>query len=182
MPTDNIQPRFESDANIMPMMEKMVMQILKKNNLLVGNKTFGVIEDIINQTTLLVYLQQSNTSEIVKCSPKVRYNLGDRVLVEYINNNPHDRFVTGLIGGGNAIDAIDYDMLPDEPVEIVRDSNGRAYLFIYGYNKPTTTWTQELIRNPETGKVEQVIYTYPDGFVMIRTLIRDEEDRLKKYE
>ena len=174
-------PQFQADANVMPMTEKMIMQILQKNNLLTGNKTFGVVEEVINKTTLLVYMQHSNTSEIVKCSPHVPFHLGDRVLVEYINNNPHDRFVLGVIKGGYDIDQIDYNLLPDEPVQIIRDDNGRAYKFIYGYNNPRTTWEQELIRNDE-GKVEQVVHYYPDGFVLIRTLIRDAQGRLRRYE
>ena len=46
---------FKSDANVMPMMEKMIMQVLKKNDMLTGNKTFGVVEEVINKTTLTVY-------------------------------------------------------------------------------------------------------------------------------
>lgn len=180
--SQNQIPRFQSDANIMPMMEKMIMQILHKNNILTGNKTFGIVEEIINKSTLLVFLQHSNTSELVNCSPNVFFHIGDRVLVEYINNNPHDRFVLGLIGGGNEIDPIDYANLPDEPIEIIRDTNGKIYKFIYGYDKPTTTWTQELIRNTSTGIVEQIIYTYPDDFILIRTLIRDITGKLQKYE
>ena len=65
---------FKSDANVMPMMEKMIMQVLKKNDMLTGNKTFGVVEEVINKTTLTVYLQQSNSSELVKCAPNVEYN------------------------------------------------------------------------------------------------------------
>ena len=177
-----MKSNFQGNANIMPMMEKMIMQILQKNGILQGNKTFGIVEEIINKHTLLVYLEHSNISETVKCSPHIPWHIGDRVLVEYINNNPHDRFVLGLIGGGEDIEMIDYANLPDEPVEIIRNADGQAYKFIYAYDQPTKTWTQELVRDVDTGKVTQVIHSYPDGFVMIRTLIRDSEDRLVKYE
>lgn len=173
-------PGFKSDANIMAMVEKMVIQILKKNNLLTGNKTFGVVEEVLNKSTLMVHLQHSNTSEIVNCSPNVTFHIGDRVLVEYINNSPHDRFVLGLVSGGSEIH-VDYDNLPKEPVEIIQDNSGRPYKFIYGYDKPKKTWIQELIRNDD-GRVEQVLHIYPDGFILLRTLVRDSHGKLEKYE
>ena len=168
--------QFKTNANASAMVEKAVMQILQKNNLLVGNKTFGVVEEIINNTTL-----QSNTSEIVNCSPKVEYHKGDRVLVEYINNNPHDMFVIALVGGGYEIDQIDYSELPTEPVKIVYNEHGKAYKFIYGYDQPRKTWEQELVRNDE-GIVEEIIHYYPDGFVLTRVLIRNDQGRVIKYE
>lgn len=173
---------FSNETNIMVMMEKVVMQVLKKNGLLTGNKVFGVVEEVINDSTLRVYLQQSMESKVVKCSPKAEFNLGDRVLVEYINNNPHDMFVMALIKGGYGIEPIDYDSLPTEPVEIVRNSAGKAFKFIYAYNQPTKTWTQELVRNENTGKVDSVIHTYPDGYILERFFIRDENGKLYKYE
>lgn len=157
------------------------MQILEKNDLLTGNKTFGVIEEILNDTTLLVYMQQSGMSEMVNCSPRVEYKLGDFIIIEYINNNPHDRFVMGVIKGGHEIEPIDYAQLPTEPVELIRNANKVAYRFIYGYDNPLTQWEQELVRNAE-GKVSEIIHRYPDGFTLIRNLIRDNDDLLKKYE
>lgn len=173
---------FSNETNIMVMMEKVVMQVLKKNGLLTGNKVFGVIEEVINETTLKVYMQQSMTTELVNCSPKAEFNIGDRVIVEYINNNPHDMFVMALVKGGAKIETIDYDTLPDEPVEIVRNSSGKVYKFIYAYNEPTKTWTQELIRDDETGKVTAVVHEYPDGYILTRYLIRDENEKLYRYE
>lgn len=173
---------FSNETNIMVMMEKVVMQVLKKNGLLTGNKVFGVVEEVINNTTLRVYLQQSMTTELVKCSPKAEFNLGDRVLVEYINNNPHDMFVMALVKGGYGVEPIDYDSLPTEPVEIVRNSDGKAYKFIYAYNQPKLTWTQELVRDEVTGKVTSVIHEYPDGYILTRYIINDENGKLYRYE
>lgn len=172
---------FNPQTEAMKMTEKVFMQLLKKNNLLVGNKTFGVVREVLNTTTLLIHFEHSGTNEIVNCSPHIPFKLGDRVIVEYINSNPHDRFVLALIGGGYEIDVIDYDALPTEPVKIIRDDNGKAYKFIYAYDRPTKEWSQELIRNDE-GKVVQVIYAYPDGFILIRTLFRDEDGKLERYE
>ena len=174
--------QFQADANIMPMMEKVVMQILSKNGLLTGNKTFGVVEEVLNHSTLMVVMQQSGVSEVVNCSPSVTYNLGDRVLIEYINNNPHDRLALGVLKGGSEVEQMDYSLLPEEPVEIIRDEDGKAVKFIYGYDDSATTWTQELVRNEDGSRLESVIYTYPDGFIEIRKLIRGEEDKLEKYE
>ena len=195
---------IQQDIAIMDMLEKSVMQILKKNKMLQGNKTFGVIEQILSNKALMVEMTQTNAVEMVRCSPNVGFKLGDRVLVEYINNNPHDRFVVAVISGGIEVDGhrqgqdgekgedgkdaeggecdCDYEFLPYEPVEIIRnDDDGKAYLFIYGYDNPDTTWEQELIRNSD-GKVEDIIHRYPNDIILIRTLYRNDDGKVFKYE
>ena len=182
---------IQQDIAIMDILEKSVMQILKKNKMLQGNKTFGVVTEIVNDKALMVDMTQTNSIEMVRCSPSVKFTLGDRVLVEYINNNPHDRFVVAIISGsvdvnGNVnvcdCEPFDYEFLPYEPVEIIRDTDtNKAYLFIYGYDDPDTTWEQELVRNDE-GKVEDVIHRYPNGVILIRTLYRNTKGEVFKYE
>lgn len=173
---------FNQSANIVPMMEKMTMQTASKHGLLQGNKLFGMIEEVLSDSRLRVYLDHATRSEIVTCSPHVNYKLGDRVLIEKINNNPHDMFVVGTIAGGYDIDVIDYDNLPSEPVEIIYNSAGVAVEFIYGYDKVDTTWRQELERN-DKGQVTVIYHYYPDGYVMARSLIRrPSDDKVIKYE
>lgn len=175
-------PKFSQVANLSPMLEKATMNTLEKNNRLVGNKRFAIVEDVLNETTLLVYFDQSHETIQVNCSPHVVYELGDRVIVEYINNDPQDRYVTSVLNGGYDIDIIDYESLPSEPVEIIYNSKGLAIEFIYGYDNPKTMWRQELERNAK-GQVENIYHYYPDGWVMVRTLFRDEvTDRVYKYE
>lgn len=183
----------------MDMLEKSVIQILKKNGLLQGNKTFGVVTEILNKKALMVEITQSNNIEMVRCSPNVEFKVGDRVLIEYINNNPHDRFVLALVSSGVSVesgnqdsndgedgednnDSKDYLFLPYEPVEIIRDdTTKKAYKFIYGYDNPDTTWEQELVRNADD-KVEEIIHRYPNGVILIRTLFRNNEGKVFKYE
>ena len=183
---------IQQDIAIIDILEKSVIQILKKNGLLQGNKTFGVVTEIVNDKSLMVEITQSNNIEMVRCSPNVEFNIGDRVLIEYINNNPHDRFVLALVSGSVSVEATeeeeeennqnDYLFLPYEPVEIIRDDiTKKAYRFIYGYDNPDTTWEQELVRNAEN-KVEEVISRYPNGLILIRTLFRNEEGKVFKYE
>lgn len=172
---------FTQKANLTPLLEKTTLQTLQRNDLLVGNKIFGMVEKVINKTTLMVYVDQATEREIVNCSPHVDYQIGDRVLIEYINNNPHDMFVTGTIGGGYPIDQIDYSSLPDEPVEIIYNEENKAVEFIYGYTSKKTTWRQELERNEE-GKVIAVLHYYPDGYVLVRNLIRREDGKVTHYE
>lgn len=181
---------IQQDIAIMNMLEKSVLQILKKNGLLQGNKTFGVVTEILNDKSLMVEITQSNNIEMVRCSPNIKFNVGDRVLIEYINNNPHDRFVLALISGsvstesGNQddSDSKDYLLLPYEPVEIIRDeTTKKAYKFIYGYDNPETTWEQELVRGTDN-KVEEIIHRYPNGVVLIRALFRNEDGKVFKYE
>ena len=173
---------FDNTANISVALEKLVKQILQKNGLLKGNKLFGIVEAVISETQLKVYLQQEMRSMIVNCPPRIAFEIGDRVLIENINNNPHDRFVMAIVEGiSKDTEVIDYDSLPTEPVEIVRDENGKAYKFIFAYDNPKTLWTLELTRLPD-GKAESTISTYPDGMIFIRWFIRDEQGRLWKYE
>lgn len=173
---------FSNANNVTVMMEKVVMQVLKKNGLLTGNKVFGVVEEVINDSKLRVYLQESMQSEIINCSPKGTFNEGDSVMVEYINNNPHDKFVMALVKGGYNTSILDYDSLPNEPVEIVRKGDGRAYKFIYAYDQPTKKWSQELIRDEETDKVLSIRHDYPDGSIVIKYFIYNEDGTLYRYE
>ncbi|MFR4987313.1 MAG: hypothetical protein ACLUCH_07955 [Lachnospirales bacterium] len=173
---------FNNLANTAISLEKIVMQILQKNGLLKGNKLFGVVEQVINETKLKVYLEAEMRSMLVNCPPRIAFEIGDRVLIENINNNPHDRFVMALIEGvSKDTEVIDYDSLPTEPMEIVRDENGKAYKFIFAYDNPKTLWTQEITRLLDN-KAESVISTYPDGMVFVRWFIRDEKGRVWKYE
>lgn len=69
--------------------------------------------------------------------------------------------------GSNYID----DNLPEVPVSIVRNEDGKAYKFIYGNvdallnedeEADPIIWQEELIRD-RRGKVISIITTYPDG-------------------
>lgn len=173
---------FDNTNNLSVLMEKMVMQVMKKNGLLTGNKVFGLVEEVVNKNTLKVYLQQSMQTELIKCSPKVDFRIGDRVLVEYINNNPHDKFVLAVVNESSEKEPLNYDDLPTEPVEILRLDDGRAYKFIYAYDQPDKTWTQELIRDTTTNQVVSIKHEYPDGNVLIRNLIKHPNGKLWKYE
>lgn len=178
---------IQQDNTIMSLLENTVMQILRKNGMLQGNKTFGVVAEIINDTKVMVDMTQSSSVELVSCSPNVEMALGDRVLVEYINNNPHDMFVIAVIAKGTGGDVIEdkivsCECLPTEPVEIIREDEEpeRAYLFIYAYDSEYR-WEQELIRD-ERGKVIEIIHRYPNHIILVRRLYRDEKDRVYKYE
>ena len=173
---------FNNSANISVYLEKLVMQILQKNGLLKGNKLFGVVEERISENKVKVYLEKELRSEICNCPPKTEFQMGDRVLIENINNNPHDRFIVALVEGiGKDVEIIDYESLPTEPVEIIRNEQGKAYKFVYGYDNPKTLWTQEIFSR-EDGKADSIKNTYPDGMVFIRYFIRDDKDRVWKYE
>ncbi len=173
---------FNNNSNISIYLQKLVMQILEKNGLLKGNKLFGVIEDIISETVVKVYIEKELKSQLCNCPPKNGFQIGDRVLVENINNNPHDRFIVALVSGiSTDTEVIDYDNLPTEPVEIVRNEKGKAYRFVFGYDNPKTLWTQEITFR-EDGKAYSITNTYPDGAVFIRYFIRDDKDRVWKYE
>lgn len=180
---------IQQDIAIMELLEDTVMQVLKKNGILQGNKTFGFVAEILSNTKIKVDMTQANSTEIVTCSPNMEIALGDRVLVEYINNNPHDMFAIAVVSKGSGGDVIEdeeeivsCDCLPYEPVEIIRedDEQNRAYLFIYAYDS-IYRWEQELVRD-EQGRVIEVIHRYPNNIILVRRLLRNENGKVYKYE
>lgn len=99
-----------------------------------------------------------------------------------LNTYEPDIVSLGISGGND-------DILPEEPVRILRDEKGRAYKFIYGNIESLETdeecspiiWQEELVRN-EDGKVEKVILTYPDGEILEKLLIRDDNNKVWKVD
>lgn len=86
--------------------------------------------------------------------------------------------------GSNYID----DVLPTVPVFIIRDSEDKAYRFIYGNvdallnedeESDPIIWQEELVRD-NTSRVTSIITTYPDGESVENELIR-EDGKLVKF-
>lgn len=172
---------FSNDAKVIQRMEDIMMQMLRKNGILKGNKVYATVVEHINDTSVSVILGQSQNEEIVSCSPNMTFNTGDLVLVEFINNNSHDKFIMAVVRNGNPIEPLDYSTLPYEPVQIYRNEQNQAYRFMYGYDNPETTWFQELIRN-SNNQVEEIIHEYPDESALVRTLFRNGQGQVWKYE
>lgn len=179
----NTNNNFNNYSNVAVGMEKFIMQILLKNKLLNVNKLFGIVEKKITDSLLQVYLEQEQRSVDVKCPPRIPFEVGDRVLVENINNNPQDRFVVAIIEGvSKDTEIIDYASLPSEPVQLVYDeTTNKLSKAIYGYDNPRTLWEQRLLYD-ESGKLISDTRVYPDGMVIRRFLIRDDKGKLIKYE
>lgn len=177
----------ERVASMTDTWEKMILSVLKKHNVLSANKVFGVVTRVINSKAVRVYLEHEKREEIINCSPNAELKVGDTVMVEYINNNPKDKFIMAII---NSIpsqppeEPLDYRDLPSEPVRIARDTLTRkAYQFFYGEmeNPPELQWNQELIRHHETDKLIAVRSNYPDGISITRFLIYDNGGMLEWY-
>lgn len=86
--------------------------------------------------------------------------------------------------GSNYID----DNLPEVPVYIMRNNEGKACRFVYGNIEALLNedeefdpilWQEELIRD-NRGKVTSIITTYPDGESVENELIR-EDGKLVKF-
>lgn len=174
---------FNNYANFAVAIEKLVEQILLKNGVKKVNKIFGLVEEVISDNKLKVYLEQELRSVVVNCPPRIGFEIGDRVLIENINNNPQDRFVVAIIEGvSKDTEIIDYASLPTEPVQVVRDDHTQKVIkAIYGYDNPQTMWEQRLTYD-DKGLLVSTTSIYPDGAVLRRFLIRDEKGRLIKYE
>ena len=89
--------------------------------------------------------------------------------------NYDDEYYTPL--DGSYID----DSLPEYPLTILRDEEGRAYKFIYGNvdalledeDADPLIWQEELVRD-EGGTVISIIRTYPDGEEVENEFIRED--------
>lgn len=79
--------------------------------------------------------------------------------------------------------------LPDHPVTLVRDEQGRVKKAIYGEvdlldsdeEGSPVVWQEELVRGT-SGRVESVITTYPDGEELESFLKRNADGKLERYE
>ncbi|EDT87165.1 hypothetical protein EXN65_13075 [Clostridium botulinum] len=67
--------------------------------------------------------------------------------------------------------------LPEYPCRIIRDSNNKAYKFIYA-NGTDMQWQEELIRNAE-GKVYRIKTTHPNNTNKTIQLIKDNHGKLE---
>ncbi|PRR77699.1 hypothetical protein CLLI_22630 [Clostridium liquoris] len=67
--------------------------------------------------------------------------------------------------------------LPEYPCRIIRDSNNKAYKFIYA-NGTDLQWEEELIRD-SGGKVCRIKTIYPDGNSKTIQLIKNTDNKLE---
>ena len=88
------------------------------------------------------------------------------------------------LGGGLPPDFV----LPEVPVFLIRDDEEQVKKVIYGdvellyidEDSDPVIWQEELIRD-SSGKVQQLITTYPDGEAVTTTLSRDSDGRVIEY-
>lgn len=73
--------------------EKIVMQLLRKFNLLQGDHRLGTVDEVLSPTKLKVFVDGGSESQTVSCNPDVQFVSGDNVYVLFINNNPNDKYV-----------------------------------------------------------------------------------------
>lgn len=90
-----------------------------------------------------------------------------------LSSNTDDDFIPS---DGSYID----DNLPEYPLTIIRDGEGKAYKFVYGdveslledEEASPIIWQEELVR--ENGIVVSIITTYPDGESVENEFIRED--------
>ncbi|MBC2580000.1 hypothetical protein [Clostridium sp. DJ247] len=65
---------------------------------------------------------------------------------------------------------LENDVLPNYPIELVRDENNIVFKCLHGVG--ASQWSEEYIKNAD-GIVVQILNTYPDGTTETIQLIRD---------
>lgn len=74
-------------------MEEIILNVLKKEGLLVKPYHHGIVDSVISPTKLKVFVDGSDVSQTISCNPDITFEKGDHVWVVYINNSPRDKFV-----------------------------------------------------------------------------------------
>ena len=163
----------------------MVMNILHANNVLRPNKTFATVLEKVGPNSVAVFMEQSQLTEVVQCAPNAELKPGDYVLVEYINNNPQDKFVMALIRSisSDIGKGVDWSKLAQEPIRLQRNPlTKKVEKVFYGEDEypPQRQWNQELHRDVNS-IVFAVTSTYPDGLQITRYILRDNDGLVVAY-
>jgi hypothetical protein len=73
--------------------EQIVLTVLKNNNMLTGQWHLGIVDSVVSNLKLKVFVDADTTSQTVACNQNVTFAAGDHVWVVFINGNPRDKFV-----------------------------------------------------------------------------------------
>lgn len=73
-------------------MEAIVLNVLKQQNLLMGQWHLGIVDSVTSDKKLKVFVDADSTSQTVSCNPDVTFAAGDHVWIIFINGNPRDKF------------------------------------------------------------------------------------------
>lgn len=76
---------------------KVVYKVLQKEKLLQSEFHFGKVDSVISSSQIKCFIDGSSTSVTVPCNPDVTFNVGDSVIVIFINNDPKNKYCLSRI-------------------------------------------------------------------------------------
>jgi hypothetical protein len=76
---------------------KVVYKVLRKERLLQSEFHIGKVESVISTNQLSVFVDGSDTAQKIKCNPDITFNVGEQVIVIFINNDPKNKYVLSRI-------------------------------------------------------------------------------------
>jgi len=113
---------MSNQNDVMNQLEDIIVQVLQKNGVLNNTHEFGIVIKPLSDHMLLVAPQQFDKDpEEIPCAViGGGYRQGDRVLIEYLNNNQHNKYVICVMQRGFERGEIDYSRLRDTPLRVFR--------------------------------------------------------------
>lgn len=178
-------------------LEDIIIQVLQKKGVLNNYHEIGTVVKQLNEGNLLVASNQFDKEpEEIPCPYMTDgYRPGDRVLIEYINGNPHHKYVMCIMQRGYEKANIDYSALKDTPMRVFRRPGSimqdptdmivdlgdekpipMVYKVLYDENSPMEWW--EILHRDSRGWLKAVTtYLPPNGKIQITNyIIRDNDD------
>lgn len=82
-----------ADSKFFNLVKKIVYKILTKEKLLQGDWHLGKVASVVSRFKLNIYIDGSNTIQIVPCNPDVTFAVNDEVFVHFVNGDSKNPFV-----------------------------------------------------------------------------------------
>lgn len=73
--------------------QDIVYKVLDKEGVLKKDWHYGIVESVISDNYLNIYVDDSTISQKISCNPNITFNTGDKVYVIFINGDSKDKFV-----------------------------------------------------------------------------------------
>lgn len=92
-----METKKRANDTFLEKVKKIIYTILRKEKLLQSEFHFGKVNQVISTKQLSVFIDGDTTAQTVRCNPDVTFNVGDNVLIVFVNNDPKSKIVTQRI-------------------------------------------------------------------------------------
>ncbi|MDF2789821.1 MAG: hypothetical protein K0S80_2919 [Neobacillus sp.] len=76
---------------------KIVYKIFDNERLLQSEFRFGKVESVIDYKQIRAYIDGGTEAILCRCNPNITFNVGDSILIIYINRNSNNRYAIARI-------------------------------------------------------------------------------------